>query len=126
MSLSAIALTALLAAQPLTSGAPPLGELHLRAPKVGSQAVKAKRPPITWTRDSAQARKALSAFARRDFVLNPMGANCESVLRKARDSGTTEIQPLSKMPSAHLEFAVARLVDGCPVAALMRADDKIR
>lgn len=126
MFLSALALTALLTAQPVVSGATPVGELNLRPPEIASGAAKAKRPPITWSRDSSRARKVRSAFAGRDFVLNPQGANCESALRMASRPAASEAQPLSKMPSAHLEFAVARLVDGCPVAVPMRVDDKIR
>lgn len=132
MSLSAIALTALLTAQPLppeplaahslTSGTTPVGELYLRAPKVGSQAVKAKRAPINWARGSSKPKKT---FGRKDFFLYPQGPNCRSALQKARGAAA-EVQPLSKMPSAHLEFAVARLVDGCPVPVLMRAGETVR
>jgi hypothetical protein len=144
MSLSALALAALLTAQPLTaepltaeplageasksltSGATSVSELHLRAPRVASQNTKAKRPPIVWSRDPSGPRPARAFVGRRDFVIYPLGANCKSALQKARGAAVAETQPLSKMPNGHLEFAVARLVDGCPVAAVMRADDKIR
>ena len=129
MSLSAIALTALLtaqalpqplAAQSLTSGVPSVGELHLRAPK----APRAARPPISWSPTPSKARRP--PLVARGFVIYPMGENCKSGLSVARGSAAGETQPLSKMPNSHLEFAVARLVDGCPVAAPMRADDKIQ
>lgn len=133
MSLSAIALTALLTAQApqaltsehpptrsLTSGVPSVGELHLRAPK----APRAARPPISWSPTPSKARRP--PLVARGFVIYPMGENCKSGLSVARGTAAGEARPLSKMPSGHLEFTVARRVDGCPVAAPMRADDKIQ
>lgn len=132
MSLSAIALTALLTvqalpaplpAQSLTSSATSVGELHLR-PHRAHRPTRATQPPITWSHTPSKARG--TPLAPRGFVIYPMGANCKSGLSVARGTAAGEAQPLSKMPNGHLEFAVARLVDGCPVAVPMPADDKIR
>ena len=128
MSLSAIALVAVLTAkslavQSMTSSVKPVDELYLQAPAAGSKAAR-KPPAISWSRTPPSGRLA-PAPGRRDFFLYPQGENCRPALSKALGTAG-EMLPLSKMPTGHLEFAVARLVDGCPVAVPMRADDKIR
>ena len=139
MSLSALGLAAaLLTAQPIappttaprplanqspTSDATSVGELHLRSPRA-HRAPRAARPPISWSYTPSKARGV--PLPARGFVIYPLAENCRSGLSVARGPAAEKMQPLSKMPSGHLELAVARLVDGCPVAVPMRADDKIR
>jgi len=86
---------------------------------------KAPRPkPV----DEARAQRFASPSSkprppgrtRLDFVRNPQMANCGgNGLTRAGYSDTPGVQPLSKMPEAHAERAVVRLVDGCPVAVLV-------
>lgn len=54
------------------------------------------------------------------FVRNPQMADCDrNRLENAGHPDIPAVQPLSKMPKAHAERAVVRLVDGCPVAVLI-------
>jgi hypothetical protein len=53
----------------------------------------------------------------KDFVVNPQMANCRGEGPELiANAEMLQGQPLSKMPKARGERAVARLVDGCPVA----------
>lgn len=49
------------------------------------------------------------------FVRGPTA--CDKGFEYAGNPEGQALQPLSKMPMARLEYAVARTIDGCPVAA---------
>ncbi len=60
------------------------------------------------------------------FVHAPMMANCHVAPQVVGHPETLQVQPLSKMPKARGERAVARLVDGCPVPVLIAQADPAR
>lgn len=143
MLLSAMTLAALLQAAPamatavvIPEAAPVAGHtgyLFRRKPSDTDQRVdqlrmrlpKAAGPKAA---DEAGARRFASPSSkmkpprrsRPDFVRNPQMASCDrDGLTNAGHPDTPEVQPLSKMPKAHAERAVVRLVDGCPVPVLI-------
>ncbi len=75
-----------------------------------------------WTPEGARFRVAKRGNFKptpRDFVVNPQMTNCKTAPQLVGHPETLTVQPLSKMPEAHGERAVARLVDGCPVAVMI-------
>ena len=50
------------------------------------------------------------------FLSNPHISGCNAPPQFAANPEALKLQPLSKMPKAHGERAVSRLVDGCAVA----------
>lgn len=124
MLLSALAFAAALQAAPL---ADQQGYLLKHKPFDWTQPHK-KQPvsspeALRWTAEEARARVAkhgkFKASTPRDFVVNPQMTNCKTAPQLVGHPETLTVQPLSKMPKAHGERAVARLVDGCPVAAMI-------
>ena len=124
MLLSALAFAAALQAAPL---ADQQGVLLKHEPFDWAQPHK-KRPlsspkALPWTVEEARARVAKRARFKpptpRDFVVNPQRTNCKTAPQLVGHPETLTVQPLSKMPKAHGERAVARLVDGCPVAVMI-------
>lgn len=108
---------ALLARKPFDP-AQRVDQLTMRLPK-------AARPKAV---DEARARPFTSPSSKTkrsprpplNFVRNPQMADCgRNGLENAGHPDTPAVQPLSKMPEAHAERAVVRLVDGCPVAVLI-------
>jgi hypothetical protein len=64
--------------------------------------------------------KTLPPLQKPTFVRDPQMVGCDpNKLQRAGDPEALKVQPLSKMPRAHGERAVARLVDGCPVAVMI-------
>jgi hypothetical protein len=93
-----------------------VGELSVPVPK----AARVARAKAAY---EGRAQRFVPSFKRkplrsmRGFVRNPQMVNCDSNgLTPAGGPETQQLQPLSRMPRAHGERAVARLVDGCPVA----------
>ena len=122
MFLSALTLAAMLQAAPEISlkGLPraprlpgPVGELAMPLPPKAKLAAAA---------DAARARRLIQPSfvrkprARAALLPNPHIAGCNPPPQHAAGSETPKLQPLSKMPNAHGERAVSRLVDGCAVA----------
>lgn len=145
MLLSALTLAALLQAAPMAvipEAAPVVGGrghlLHDK-PYVIGQPVDQPRVPFrkkshAWMGEEAftrftapsQRRTKRAPPVKRDFAFNPQTVNCRSdALQKAARLDTLKIQPLSKLPKAHGERAVARLVDGCPVPVLVAQSDPL-
>lgn len=91
--------------------AQPVGELTV-APR--KQRVWAVAPPRTFKLVPPRTRPPTP---KKDFVVNPQMVNCKSIGPElVSSSEKLRAVPLAKMPKAHGERAVARLVDGCPVA----------
>lgn len=108
--------------------------IALQAAPVAPTVVIPDAAPIAGRNGPPLARKSLdtaqgvdqlrmrSPKARRAkvFVVKPPGTSCDSKgLSRASHPEALTAQPLSKMPEAHAERAVVRLVDGCPVAVLI-------
>ena len=75
---------------------------------------------ITLSPQRSMASEARRAAIRRHyapptFVRGPIA--CRKSVEYAGNPDGLALQPLSKMPKARLEYAVARTIDGCPVAA---------
>lgn len=126
MFLSALTLAALLQATPVAGQK---GYLLQREPFEAGQRVDQPRLPfhrkVRPATDEVASRFAdplkpspsTTAPRRRVVVRDTLMATCGRYgLEKAVVAETLKAQPLSKMPEAHGERAVARLVDGCPVA----------
>ncbi|USQ95571.1 hypothetical protein [Caulobacter sp. RL271] len=125
MLLSALALAALLQTAPVEGQK---GYLLQHQPFDWAHPAKKRTLPFSkqaqaFTIEAARARDARRGTFRRPpqprktFVVNPQMVNCKSNGPElVASSETPRLQPLSKMPKAHGERAVARLVDGCPVA----------
>jgi hypothetical protein len=127
MLLSALALAALLQAAPdiqlkgylvaprLADRTQPVGELIMPVPRrAKGAAYKAS------TRSRAVSPFKAKPAPRPDFFRNQQMASCDSHgLTQAGHPEALTVQPLSKMPQAHGERAVARLVGGCPVAVMI-------
>lgn len=91
--------------------AQPVGELTVTPRKV--RVVEAA--PRT-----AHPRRTFKPQPRLGFVRNPQMADCRTDgLELAGNPEMLKAQPLSKLPKAHGERAVVRLVDGCPVAVMI-------
>jgi hypothetical protein len=143
MLLSALAIAALLQASPaaltltIPDAAPVVGQKHhllQRRPFNSESRVDQLRMPYARRPHAitAEAARALAsgrpATPRRPkfqpspqgFVRGPLMPDCDrNGLTSAGHPETQTVQPLSKMPNAHAERAVVRLVDGCPVAVLI-------
>lgn len=62
----------------------------------------------------------------RQFALGP-AASCKKITpERVAKTDDLKRQPLSKMPMARTEYAVARTVDGCPVAVLVASAGPVR
>lgn len=126
MLLSALTLAAMLQAAPEIGLTGHLNGQRLsdRTQPVGELVVPRKAKSVVLDKAPAPAR-ALSWRARKPtpplgFVRGPQAAGCKNNgLEQAGHPETLKVQPLSKMPRARGEHAVARLVDGCPVAVLI-------
>lgn len=130
MLLSALALAAALQATPdialkgypLGERAKPAGELTIAPRKVKS--VLLHQAPER-SRFIAPPRRTFKLgpprpLPKKDFVVNPQTVNCRSTAPElVSSSETLQAVPLSKMPKARGERAVARMVDGCPVPVLI-------
>lgn len=89
----------------------PVGELTVAPRKARARFVA---PPRTFKLALPRARRLAS---KKDFVVDPQMVNCKSNGPElVSSSEKLRAVPLAKMPKAHGERAVARLVDGCPVA----------
>ncbi len=149
MLLSALTLAAMLQAAPMAAPMATSVAVPQAAPAVGLKGYLLQRKPFNTADQVDQLRMplakrahrmspeaALALAARRsatprqsklapprrplNFVRGPQMANCENHgLERAGHPEAPQAQPLSKMPRAHGERAVARLVDGCPVAVLI-------
>jgi hypothetical protein len=127
MLLSALILAAALQAAPPVAGQ--TGYLPQRGPFETDQSVAQPRQPfhrkIKPSAGRAIARildpsldAPFKATPPRAVARNPMMASCgRHGLERAGGSQTPTVQPLSRMPPARAEYAVARLIDGCPVAS---------
>lgn len=123
MLLSALTLAAALQAAPeiVLKGSPMGARPAERAQPVGELTVAPRRqrvwavvPPRTSKLGPPRMRRSA---LKKDFVVNPQMVNCKSNGPElVANSEKLRAVPLSKMPKAHGERAVARLVDGCPVA----------
>jgi hypothetical protein len=125
MLLSALTFAAMLQA------APDLGLNSLRAPRLadGSRPVgelampllpKARRAAV----EEARAKAIRPAFvrkprARAPLLPNPHIAGCNPPPQYAANPDRLPLQPLSKLPKAHGERAVSRLVDGCAAPVMI-------
>jgi len=106
-------LTGHLDGQRSSAGAQPVGELVVIPHAAKPATVKGARA-LSWSRRAFKPAPPLG------FVRGPQAPGCRNNgLEHAGHPETLEVQPLSKMPKAHGERAVARLVDGCPVAVLI-------
>lgn len=117
MLLSALTLAAMLQAAP---------EIGMTGQPVGELTIPRKAKSVFLDKAPARSRfvfPAPGAFRHAPplgFVRGPQAAGCRNNgLDQAGHPETLTVQPLSKMPKAHGELAVARLVDGCPVAVLI-------
>ena len=149
MLLSALTLAALLQAAPATppaaipeapSVAGQKGYLLQRGPYDPNQRVDQLRLPAPKlahpaTPDEVRARRYRSPMfkvkpsrrPRPDFARHPQMVSCDSNgLSRAGQPETLRTQPLSKLPGAHLERAVVRLVDGCPVTVMVAQNGPAR
>jgi hypothetical protein len=129
MLLSALTLAAMLQVAPEVGLAGHLNEQRLsEAQPVGELTIPRKAKPafvdraparsISW-QDRKMSWRARKPTPQLGFVRGPQAAGCRKGLEQAGHPETLQVQPLSKMPRAHGELAVARLVDGCPVAVLI-------
>jgi len=88
-----------------------VGELILPLPRKAADPTPARRfrtasPSVFKAKPRPPAR----------FLSNPHIAGCNAAPQFAANPQTLTLQPLSKMPKAHGERAVSRLIDGCAVA----------
>jgi|GEM_PF-2417617 len=128
MFLSALTFAALLQAAPVAGQK---GYLLQQKPFETGQRVDQPRLPFPRKSKSAMGEaerafpptrigQAASPFPKKRIIRSPMTPGCGSEpLQRAAHPEVVQVQPLSKMPQAHGELAVARLVDGCPVAVLI-------
>ena len=66
---------------------------------------------------AARPAGAVSPRPSTGFVIGPQARGCKRTAPElVGKPDALTAQPLTKMPMAHGEWAVARLVDGCPVA----------
>jgi hypothetical protein len=108
-----IGLTGRLNGQPPSARAQPVGELIV-VPRAAKPATVKEARALSWSRRAFKPAPPLG------FVRGPQAPGCRNNgLEQAGHPETLTVQPLSKMPKAHGELAVARLVDGCPVAVLI-------
>jgi hypothetical protein len=147
MLLSALTLAALLQIAPAAASTAPTVIIPEATPVVGQKGYLLQRRPFNTVDRVDQLRmpfakhsRAMSPEAARaqrfvspslklkpqrkrppvGFVRNPQMVSCDTNgLTRAGHPETATVQPLSKMPKAHGERAVARLVDGCPVAVMI-------
>jgi hypothetical protein len=123
MLLSALALAALLQAAPLVE-IPPAPHVQSPPPPAAKMTRGAKQVEA-WQTKSLETWRASRTFKprplpKRDFVVNPQTADCRSIAPElVGNPESLKAHPLSKMPKAHGERAVARMVDGCPVPVLI-------
>lgn len=99
-------------------GTQPVGELTV-APRKGKSLLLHVAPERARFIAPPRAAKLNPSRrpAKKDFVVNPQMVNCKSNgPEPVASSEKLRAVPLSKLPRAHGERAVARLVDGCPVA----------
>ncbi len=123
MFLSALTLAALLQAAPLVE-LPPTPHVQLPPPPAvkmtrGARQLEAwqTKPLETWRAPRTFKPRPLP---KKGFVVNPQTANCRSSAPElVGNRESLKAHPLSKMPKAHGERAVARMVDGCPVPVLI-------
>lgn len=120
MLLSALSLAAVLQVTP------PVTLRGYRAPRRSidaTQSVDTLTLPLPkWAKAAKAPRVPVRRFTKAPpaaFVRDPMMANCHTARQLVGHPETLQVQPLAKMPKAHGERAVARLVDGCPVAVLI-------
>lgn len=124
MLLSALTLVALLQAAPVATSVviPPAG------PVVAQKGYLLRKMPIDPAQRVDQLRMRPPKAVRRvkAFEVKPPRVRCDSKgLSRASHPETLTAQPLSKLPKAHGERAVARLVDGCPVSVLIAQNDPL-
>ena len=144
MFFSALTLAAVLQAAPVVIPEAPAiggrkGYLLQRGPYDPNQRVDQLRLPAPKrahpaTPEEVRARRYVappfkmkpSRRPRPDFVRHPQMVSCDSngVSRAGHPDAPTA-QPLSKLPKAHGERAVVRLVDGCPVSVLIAQNDPL-
>lgn len=127
MLLSALTFAALLQTAPVVGHK---GYLLEQKPYETSQSVDQLRMPFPKTRRPAPPRPPRKlTFAPRpklSFVRGPQ-AHCRSAApQPVGHPETLMVEPLSKMPMARGEWAVAHMVDGCPVAVLIKQDNGAR
>ena len=99
------------------------------APVVGQMGLLLRRKPFDPAQQVDQlgmrAPKAARP-AKAPFKVKAPRVSCHSNgLSRASHPETLTARPLSKLPKAHGERAVARLVDGCPVPVLIARNDPL-
>lgn len=125
MLLSALTLAALLQAAPTATSV----VIPEAAPIVGQMGYLLRRKPFDPTQRVDHLRMRSPKTARPAKALLKVKSprvRCDSnELSRASHPETLTAQPLSKLPKAHGERAVARLVDGCPVPVLIAQSDPL-
>ncbi len=97
-----------------------VGELSVAPRTRGSSLLHRSPAQLPFTAQSRGPFRIAPKPPKKGFVYNPQMANCRSAAPElAGRPERLQAQPLSKMPEARGERAVARLVDGCPVAVLI-------
>lgn len=108
-----IGLTGYLNGQRPSARTQPVGELIV-VPHAAKPATVKEARALSWSRRAFKPAPPLG------FVRGPQAPGCRNNgLEHAGHPEALQVQPLSKMPKAHGERAVARLVDGCPVAVMI-------
>lgn len=123
MFLSALALAALLQTAPNAGqqGYVFNGSLSDKGQPIEKRTLPRVSQSIPWSIQVYPVRRRF-AYKRPPlgFVRNPQMTDCKDAApQPVGHPEALQAQPLSQMPKAHGERAVARLVDGCPVAVLV-------